>query len=237
MPLIRASVLLLLGSLVLPSAERHGVLMAQSGTLEGQVLLSPRISARRPRFRLYTEYGQAATVTAPPDTNEMANVIIYLDSAAFNGSAPDSAPEMRQVNETFKPHVLAIVAGSSVDFPNEDPFFHNVFSLSRPKSFDLGRYPQGSSKRIRFDREGVVPVFCHIHSDMSGIVFVAPNRFFISPGVQGSYRLEGIPPGTYRITAWHERAKPVKATVRIEPGKTSRLDFNIPITNVESASN
>ena len=72
-------------------------------------------------------------------------------------------------------------------------------------------------------------MFCHIHSDMSGIVFVAPNRFFTSPGIQGSYRLEGIPAGTYRITAWHERAEPVKATIRIEPGKATGSTSIFPL--------
>ncbi len=211
---------------------------AQVGSLEGQVLLSPRIASRRPRFRLYTEYGQGAVV--PPavtvDTNEMANVTIYLDSAGSDGAeVVEGAHQMRQVNEAFSPHVLTVVVGSTVEFPNKDPFFHNVFSLSKVRTFDLGRYQQDASKSVKFDRPGMVQVFCHIHSDMSAVVLVVPNRFFTSPGSRGSYAIRGIPPGTYRVTAWHERAKPIAATARIRADQATQLDFNIPIADGESS--
>src|SRR5437016_2379964 len=146
-----------------------GQLVAQEGGIEGYVLLSPQLSARRPRFRLYAEYGQQVQPpAAPADTNEMANVVIYLDSVppgAGAGALPPAGRAIHQFNETFAPHVLAVPVGSTVQFPNDDPLFHNVFSLSRVKSFDLGRYPKGTSKSVRFDRPGVVQVFCHIHSD------------------------------------------------------------------------
>ena len=213
--------------------------VGETGSLEGQVILSPRLSSRRPRFRLYTEYGQAgAPPAARAESNEMANVVIYLDSVLpTEVPAPDSAPplEMRQSGETFLPHVLPVVAGSTVSFPNGDPFFHNVFSLSKPRTFDLGRYPKGASKSVRFDRPGVVQVFCHIHSDMSAVVFVAPSRLYATPTPHGTYRIAPIPPGTYRVTAWHERTRPISATVRVEPGRPTRLDFNIPITGADSA--
>jgi plastocyanin len=166
----------------------------------------------------------------------MANVVIYFDTANTLASPPGSVArpfEVRQEGEAFHPHVLPVPVGSSVDFPNRDPLFHNVFSLSKAKTFDLGRYPQGASKSVRFDRPGAVQVFCHIHSDMSAVIFVTPNEFFATPDQRGTYALERIPPGTYRVTAWHERARPVTAVVQIEPGKTTRIDFNIPIADVE----
>jgi plastocyanin len=212
-------------------------LPAQTGTIEGQVVLSPRITARRPRFRLYTEYGPGSAPGPQTITNEMANVVIYLDSA-FGSPAEKpltGAPQIRQVNESFRPHVLPVMVGSDVQFPNGDPFFHNVFSLSRSKTFDLGRYPEGSTREVHFDQVGVVQVFCHIHSDMSGIIFVTPNRFFATPGSDGSYAIRDIPAGTYRVVAWHERAKSIVSTVKVEPGKTAKLDLNIPIADVESA--
>jgi plastocyanin len=167
----------------------------------------------------------------------MANVVIYLDSAeGLKGiDRPAGKLEMRQQKEAFSPHVLAVVAGSQVQFPNADPFFHNVFSLSKTKTFDLGRYPEGTSKTVLFDRPGVVQVFCHIHSDMSAVVFVTPNAFFATPGSTGAYAIDGIPIGTYRVVAWHERAKPIASVIRVSAGKAAQLDFNIPITDVESS--
>jgi plastocyanin len=228
-----------LGATVISPAVNHGsVLLAQTGTMVGQVTLSPRITSRRPRFRLYTEYGPGSTPTAQPIMSEMRNVVIYLDSTAGldSSSHPPRKLEVRQQNQTFSPHVLPVVAGSQVQFPNEDPFFHNVFSLSKSKTFDLGRYPEGSSKGVQFDHPGVVQVFCHIHSDMSAVVLVTPNAFFATPDTTGAYSIQGIPAGTYRVIAWHERAKPIVSTVRVQPGKAVHVDFNIPITDVEPAS-
>jgi hypothetical protein len=87
---------------------------------------------------------------------------------------------------------------------------------------------------VRFEQTGVVQVFCHIHSDMSAVVFVLPNRYFATPGPRGAFAIRGIPPGTYRLTAWHERARPITAPLRIEAGKIARIDFNIPIADVGS---
>ena len=164
----------------------------------------------------------------------MANVVIYLDSIGSDGDPPvGGAHQMRQVNEAFSPHVLPVVVGSTVEFPNKDPFFHNVFSLSKVRTFDLGRFQQDASKSVKFDHPGVVQVFCHIHSDMSAVVLVVPNRLFTSPASGGSYAVRGIPPGTYRVTAWHERAKPITATVQIRADQATQIDFNIPIADGE----
>jgi hypothetical protein len=124
--------------------------------------------------------------------------------------------------------VLPVLRGSTVRFPNEDPVFHNVFSLSRVRSFDLGRYPKGASKSVRFERAGIVQVFCHIHTDMSAVVLVLENPFFTVPA-RGHYAIEGVPPGDYRVVAWHERIKPLEYRVHVEAGKTAVLDLNIPL--------
>ena len=97
------------------------------------------------------------------------------------------------------PHVLAIIAGTSVDFPNSDRTYHNVFSLSKTKQFDLGRYAAGRSKSVRFDRPGIVRVFCDIHSHMSAFILVFAHRFFAVDRRRGRYRLDGVPPGTYTV--------------------------------------
>jgi len=118
----------------------------------------------------------------------------------------------------------------SVEFPNGDPIFHNVFSLSKPASFDLGRYPKGSSRSVRFDKPGMVKVFCHIHSDMSAVIVVLDNPYFATPDRHGRYSIDGLPPGEYTVVGWHERARPLRRTIRIQPGQTAGVDFKIPLT-------
>lgn len=131
------------------------------------------------------------------------NCVVYVE-----GIAPDPAPavpdtfSMRQIDEQFVPHVLAVRAGSVVRFPNLDPFFHNVFSYSRPKRFDLGKYPSGRSRSVRFNTPGVIQVFCEIHEFMSAYIFVVPHSYFAVPAPDGHYVIDNVPPGRYRLTVW-----------------------------------
>jgi plastocyanin len=203
------------------------------------VLLSPALSARKPRIRLYGDYGPGA-VPAPkqPATTEFANVVIYLDSVPptqDGNSVPATRLAIEQRGEIFTPHVLPVLRGSVVEFPNEDPVFHNVFSLSRSRSFDLGRYPKGTSKSVHFDRAGTVQVFCHIHSDMSAVVLVLDNPFFTIPAPPGQYAIDGVPAGDYRLVAWHERIKPIIRQVRVRSGQTTLLDLNVPLPALSEA--
>ena len=106
---------------------------------------------------------------------------------------------MDQRNERFVPHVLAVMVGTVVDFPNSDLIYHNVFSLSRAKRFDLGRYAAGKSKAVRMDRPGVVRVFCDIHSHMNAFVLVFNHPFFDVTDVEGRFELPSLPSGTYTV--------------------------------------
>jgi plastocyanin len=144
----------------------------------------------------------------PPDRPDLLRSVVYLESApaaAFADVEPVHAL-MDQRNETFIPHVLAIVAGTTVDFPNSDKTYHNVFSISKARSFDLGRYAAGRSKSVRFDRPGIVRVFCEIHSHMSAFILVFNHRFFAVTGPDGRYQIGGVPPGHYTLDAWNEGA-------------------------------
>jgi hypothetical protein len=135
-----------------------------------------------------------------------------------------------QVDERFDPHVLPVLRGSRVDFPNNDDVYHNVFSLSSARTFDLGRYPKGASKSVAFPRTGVVQIFCHIHSDMSAVVLVLPNAFYSAPDSAGRYVIDDVPAGEYTIIGWHERTRPVSQKIRVIAGQTTNVDFNLPLS-------
>ena len=203
------------------------------GRLEGTARISSRLTAARLRVRVYSEPGDPGPPAAPTGTNPFANVVLYLEDAELLRSAEPSVsapiPAMRQHQERFDPHVLPVIQGTSITFPNDDPIYHNVFSLSRARTFDLGRYPQGESKSLRFGSAGVVQVFCHIHADMNGYILVLPNRYFMSPDSSGHFVIDGVPPGEYRLVAWHERIRPIVTVVRIDAGRTTTVDLSIPL--------
>jgi hypothetical protein len=134
---------------------------------------------------------------------------------------------MDQRNETFVPHVLAITTGTTVDFPNSDRFYHNVFSLSKTKSFDLGRYAAGHSREVKFDRPGIVRVFCDIHSHMNAFILVFSHPFFTLTDKDGRYRLDNVPPGTYNVIAWNEGDSSPPSAVTVPDGGAAELDFSI----------
>ena len=196
-----------------------------SGSLRGRVDIRrvPAPPERRP--------GVAELIS--PGGRELPDrrtAVVYLETAP-RGAFEDREPQrgrMDQRNETFIPNLLAITVGSVVDFPNNDSTYHNVFSLSKPKRFDLGRYAQGRSKSVRFDRPGVVRVFCDIHSHMSAFIVVFNHRYFATTDADGRYRIDGIPPGTYSVTAWHEGANRDTRSVTISENEAVELDFVLP---------
>jgi plastocyanin len=130
----------------------------------------------------------------PRDMPDLRRGVVYLESAPQGAFEEREAPRavMDQRNETFVPHVLAVMTGTRVDFPNSDKTFHNVFSLSKTKRFDLGRYAAGHSKAIRFDRPGVVRVFCDIHSHMNAFIVVFNHPFFDVTDPEGRFRIGNV---------------------------------------------
>jgi plastocyanin len=154
---------------------------------------------------------------------------VYLESAprgAFE-SREDARARIDQRQETFVPRLLAIVAGTTVEFPNSDVTYHNVFSFSKAKSFDLGRYPAGRSRSVRFDQPGIVRVFCEIHSHMSAHILVFAHRFFAVTDEEGRFRIPDVPPGSYTLVAWSESAQPQSRRVVIGGAGDVEANFSL----------
>ena len=195
------------------------------GRIEGQVrLVLPPASA------VPSGVYPSRRVSRPqPKASEIANVIVFLKNPPRRAEPVTMHATITQKDEAFVPRVVAITAGSTIDFPNTDPFFHNVFSLSRGATFDLGRYPKGESRNRRFPNAGLVKVYCHIHSHMTAAIMVFDHGFFRIPGADGRFTLDEVPAGSYQISAWHERIGESTNTIKVEPGRTARVEFALPM--------
>lgn len=201
------------------------VAQARNGRIEGQVkLVLPPASAVPSGV-----YPSRRVSKPPPKASEISNVIVFLKDAPHRGDPPPMNVTITQKDEAFVPRVVAVTRGSTIDFPNADPFFHNVFSLSRGANFDLGRYPRGESKSHRFPNAGLVKVYCHIHSHMTASIMVFAHPYFRIPTAEGSFTLDDVPAGSYQISAWHERIGESISPIRVEAGGTARVQFALPV--------
>jgi plastocyanin len=172
----------------------------------------------------------APGAAAPHDVPDLRRGVVYLETAprgAFDERDPGRAV-IDQRNERFVPHVLAVMVGTVVEFPNSDLIYHNVFSLSRTKRFDLGRYAAGKSKGVLMDRPGVVRVFCDIHSHMSAFVLVFNHRYFDVTDVEGRFELPALPSGTYTVVGWYEGEARISRSVVVPPNGWAEVDLVVP---------
>jgi plastocyanin len=151
--------------------------------------------------------GNSRAQGSRPDASNVAVWLIPVDGAAPVDTGR-TAPRLVQRSKTFSPHVLVVQAGSMVQFPNEDPFFHNVFSLFAGKRFDLGLYEAGSSRGVKFDHPGASFLFCNIHPEMSAVVVVVPTPYYGLSDASGRVNLTAVPDGRYQLKVWHERSSP-----------------------------
>ena len=197
--------------------------IAPTGSIRGRVDIR-RVAAVPERRPGITDLGNPV----PRDVPDLRAAIVYLETAPSRAFDDRRTPRSRidQRNETFFPHVLAVTVGTLVDFPNNDSTYHNVFSLSKAKRFDLGRYAKGRSQTVRFDTPGVVRVFCDIHSHMSAWVLVFSHPFFATTDPDGRYRIDSVPAGTYSVSAWYEGSTRDTRSVTIPlQGGPIDLDF------------
>ena len=175
---------------------------------------------------------------------DASNVVVWLSpldrTADTSGGFParKETPKLVQRNKTFEPHVLVVPVGTAVEFPNRDPFFHNIFSLYDGKRFDLGLYESGTSRSVRFDRPGVSYLFCNIHAEMSAVVIALDTPYFAISNRAGEAVMRDVPDGAYRLSVWDERASPeeLKELARtITVGETRRNLGTMRIRETASA--
>jgi plastocyanin len=135
--------------------------------------------------------------------------------------------EITTAEKQFSPHVLVVPVGSTVTFPNHDPFNHNVFSLSDEHPFDLGLYSRGQTRSVKFDRAGIIRIYCNVHAQMSALVVVRDNPYFTQPSSDGSFSLPPVPAGHYELHAWHERSPEVTRELEVLAGGIDSLDLEL----------
>jgi len=193
-----------------------------TGTVRGRVELGRPATPpeRRPNV------ADLGAHVAQSDVSDRLTSVVYFDSAPRTAAAPvPGHAVLDQRDERFVPHVLAVTTGTVVDFPNSDRIYHNVFSLSKTRPFDLGRYAAGRSKAIKFDRPGIVRVFCDIHSHMNAFILVFNHSFFALTDAEGRYRIDNVPPGSYNLVAWNEGVSSGPQPVVVPEGGEAELDF------------
>ncbi len=166
--------------------------------------------------------GKVTVAGAPPD----AEVLVYV--IGFEEEPPAREVRVQQRGKRFVPGLIGVTAGQTVSFPNGDPFFHNVFSPSVARTFDLGQYRAGETKRRRFPTPGVVDVYCNIHPEMSATILVLPNRRFAMARRDGSFAIESVPAGRWRLYAYSRGAqRPAGVEVEVEPGGTTAVALEV----------
>ena len=142
-------------------------------------------------------------------------------ASAFRGG------RLAQKYQGFVPRVLPVSVGARVEFPNLDPIYHNVFSVSPPKRFDLGKYGKGRSKSLVFDKPGLVNVYCDIHSNMEAFIVVLPNAWFAQPDAEGRFTLPPLPAGTYTVRVWHPDLGDRTASVTVGDDDTRDVELSL----------
>ena len=158
---------------------------------------------------------------------DCSGALVYVEKVPGKTFAPAPKAVMDQNQLVFAPHVLPVLTGTEVSFPNSDEVRHNVFSPSPTKRFNLGTYPRGAAKSVVFDKPGVVELLCNVHAEMSAFIVVMDTPYVASVQSNGSYVLKGVPAGAYTMVAWHEQLKEHRQPVTVREGETVTLNFDL----------
>jgi plastocyanin len=205
------------------------VLLCAAGT-QGQAVIEGRVTLPKPELLAIAPPRYAGQVgeVAPPDPPV---AVVYLEGQFPNPATKSTrvTNEVLQLGMQFRPALLPIQVGSAVAFPNGDDFYHNVFSYSKTKRFDLGRYRKYDrpSPLEVFDKPGVVKLYCEIHQHMRGVILVLDTPYFTRTQTNGVYRLNGLPAGSYRLKAWIDEKHVYEKPVVLEAGQQLHVDFDL----------
>lgn len=198
---------------------------AKAGAVSGRITAQgAQGSSADPR----SSYGKRSLKFAKTiDYKNLQDFVVYLVPDQPTGRTPSGpGPSVVQKNAMFEPRVLAVQVGTTVEFPNEDDIYHNVFSFSKAKPFDLGLY-KNESKSITFDEPGRINIFCAIHKDMSCIILVLDTPWFTLAGKNGRYSLEDVPPGSYQLVAWHDRLPKHEEAITVPEGGDLKVNITM----------
>jgi plastocyanin len=209
-------------------------LQAQAGDVHGVALVTKRLSKKALSPIVYNLRGTAAPVSARDlePVNEFDRMVVILEAEKDGprlSPKPPVTETLDQKGARFDPDLVIVPVGSTVEFPNSDPIFHNVFSLSKAQPFDLGYYPQGQRRTVKFNNPGVVQVYCHIHANMYAAIVVTASPWFQKPSPDGSFSFSDVPAGRYRLTAWHKIAGPHKVNVQVPETGSVDVTIRVPV--------
>jgi plastocyanin len=158
---------------------------------------------------------------------DVGQAVIWLATKTPGSTPTPVRAEINTADKEFSPHVLVLPAGSTVTFPNHDPFNHNVFSLSEENPFDLGLYGRGETRAVKFSRAGIVRIFCNVHPQMSALVVVRDNPYYSQPSSDGSFTIDRVPAGRYVLHAWHERAPEISRDLTVPVQASDALNLQL----------
>jgi plastocyanin len=197
------------------------------GSLQAQVVIEGTVQLPKPSFDrgLNQRYAAAPDIALAP-TNPPAAVVYLEGDFKGQGTVPKSPAQVAQKNVAFAPDLLPVLVGTAVEFPNMDETYHNVFSYSKFKRFDLGRFRKDEKPSVVvFDKPGAVTIHCEIHERMRGTILVLETPHFIKTDIAGKYRLEHLPPGNYVLKAWVAGDDVRQRAVELKTGMTLHVDF------------
>lgn len=209
------------GAVAAPGVEAAagGVVPGETGAIAGRVVIPERPAQRTaPRY--------AGTTPAPARSVQAVPAVVYLEGEFGGAAGSTSRQRIAQRDTAFAPAALVVTAGTMVDFLNDDPFFHNVFSYSKPKRFDLGRYPRGESKAVRFDEPGVVKVYCEVHQSMRALVAVVNHPYHAVAGEDGRFSIAGVPAGRHRLVVVDADRGTRTVQVEVAAGRTTTVEVS-----------
>ena len=201
---------------------------AVAGEISGRITVSRRITKNRLVTAGYQPRGPV--IDGPSiraSSSEYQHIVVFLEGEGLERAKPVNE-RIRQKNRAFTPELVVIPVGSTLSFPNDDSIFHNIYSLSNAKSFDLGYYPQNESRSITVAKPGVIQIYCHLHKEMSAAILVAPNRWYTKVPENGQFRFSNVPPGEYRLVVWHKSAGFFRRNITVPESGEVQAVMDVP---------